>query len=217
MVAAITHESRNALQRIYAGVETLRMEFGGLPQANQIVDRIEKASDDIHQLLEEVREFVAPLKLEKEFADLSGAWQRAWTNLGSVWKDREVLFHEETNGVSTTSSFDSFRLEQVFRNLFENSLAACSDPVRIEVHCFDDEVSGSKAVRIAVRDNGTGMTEEQRRKVFDAFYTTKIRGMGLGMSIVKRIVEAHGGTINVGSGSNEGAEFLITLPRKSPP
>jgi signal transduction histidine kinase len=214
MMAAIAHESRNALQRIQAGVEMLRTEFKVMPKTLNVVDRIERASDDIHEHFEEVRGFATPIKLEKEFSDLSAVWQRAWKNLESLWKDREVLLHEETNGIDVVCSMDAFRLEQVFRNLFENSLGACSDPVRIEVHCFETEIGARKALRIAVRDNGAGLTEEQRQKVFDAFYTTKTRGMGLGMSIVKRIVEAHGAKIEIGSDSDQGAEFLITLPQK---
>ncbi|MCH8225748.1 MAG: response regulator [Chloroflexi bacterium] len=215
MMAAIAHESRNALQRIQAAVEMLRMDFKDMPKAINVVDRIERASDDIHEHFEEVRGFAAPIKLEKELSNVSAVWQRAWTNLGSLWANREVLLHEETNGIDVVCSLDAFRLEQVFRNLFENSLAACSDPVRIEVHCSETEIGGGKALRIAVRDNGAGLTEEQRQKVFDAFYTTKTRGMGLGMSIVMRIVEAHGGKIEIGSNSNPGAEVLITLPKKT--
>ena len=110
-------------------------------------------------------------------------------------------------------SIDAARLEQVFRNLFENALAACADPVRIEIRCADITLGRRFALQIAVRDNGPGLTEEQQRKVFEAFYTTKSQGMGLGMAIVKRIVEAHRGTIEVASGQKAGAEFLITLPR----
>jgi signal transduction histidine kinase len=66
-----------------------------------------------------------------------------------------------------------------------------------------------------VRDNGPGLNPEQRRRIFDPFFTTKTKGTGLGMAIAKRIVEAHGGQITVGSGSGNGAEILIILPRES--
>jgi signal transduction histidine kinase len=63
-----------------------------------------------------------------------------------------------------------------------------------------------------VRDNGPGLDAEQRDKIFESFYTTKTRGTGLGMAIVKRIVEAHSGEITVGDRA-QGAEFIVTLPR----
>ena len=213
MVAAITHENRNALQRIQAGLEVLRLSLDKTPEMLNILERIQAASHEIQGHFEEVRGFSAPIKLEQEPADLSAVWQQAWSNLTTSWQRREVVFQEFPNGWDGNCSIDAARLEQVFRNLFENALGACTDPVRIEIHCSETKIGDSPAVRIAVRDNGPGLSEEQKRKVFEAFYTTKSHGMGLGMAIVKRIVEAHRGTIEVGSAGNRGAEFLITLPR----
>ena len=68
-------------------------------------------------------------------------------------------------------------------------------------------------LRVTVRDNGPGLNEEQRQKIFEPFYTTKSKGTGLGMAIAKRIMEAHGGDICVGSGDHAGAEFVLALPR----
>ena len=64
-----------------------------------------------------------------------------------------------------------------------------------------------------VRDNGPGLSPEQRDKIFESFYTTKTRGTGLGMAIVKRIVEAHGGQVGLGDAEGRGAEIVLTLPR----
>ena len=132
----------------------------------------------------------------------------------SVRRGRDAALHEETKEANLNHSIDAFRIEQVFRNLFENSLAAASDPVRVVVHCaettIDDDVP---ALQIAVRDNGPGLSQEQKQKIFDAFYTTKPKGTGLGMAITKRIVEAHGGQIAVGEEYRGGTEFRITLPR----
>ena len=119
----------------------------------------------------------------------------------------------QVDGVDTVCVVDEFRCEQVFRNLFENSLSACQDPVQIEVVCRDTQITGRPALQVSVRDNGPGLSAEQQSRVFEAFYTTNTKGTGLGMSIVQRIVEAHGGQIAVENGSRVGAEFLITLPR----
>ncbi len=204
MVAAITHENRNALQRIQAGLEVLRLSLGQTPDLVNILERIHAASHEIQSHFEEVRGFSAPVKLEPKLADVSAVWREAWQNLNATWKTRMVEFQEFPNGVDLNRAIDAARLEQVFRNLFENALAACTDPVRIEIHCAETTLAGSSALRIAVRDNGPGLTQEQKRKVFEAFYTTKSQGMGLGMAIVKRIAEAHRGTIEVGNGGNEG-------------
>ena len=75
---------------------------------------------------------------------------------------------------------------------------------------------GQPALRIAVRDQGPGLSPEQRQRIFEPFFTTKTKGTGLGMAITRRIVEAHRGRIAVGEGGGPGAEILITLPRGLP-
>ena len=113
--------------------------------------------------------------------------------------------------MNLTLPVDEFRLEQVFRNLFENSLAACPDPVEISVICAQPP-GCSEEILLTIRDNGPGLTPEQQQKVFDPFYTTRANGTGLGMTITKRIVEAHDGTISAVATSGRGAEFRISLP-----
>jgi two-component system, LuxR family, sensor kinase FixL len=68
---------------------------------------------------------------------------------------------------------------------------------------------------VSVHDNGPGLSPEQRQKIFEPFFTTKTKGTGLGMAIVKRIMEAHGGKIAVGTGDGPGAEIVLTLPRET--
>jgi len=68
-------------------------------------------------------------------------------------------------------------------------------------------------VRVAVEDNGPGLTDEQRARLFEPFYTTKATGMGLGLAIVRRIVQAHGGAATAADGDAGATAVLITLPR----
>jgi signal transduction histidine kinase len=111
---------------------------------------------------------------------------------------------------------DLYRLTQVLRNLFDNSLAAGATQVKVTIRCSNDSLDNRPAVRIVVSDNGPGLDSEQRRHVFEPFYTTKTKGTGLGMAIARRIVEAHGGQISLGYESASGAEFLILLPSDGP-
>jgi hypothetical protein len=214
MVTGLAHESGNALARSQACLEMLALEVEDRPEAADLIARIQKAQDHLRHLYEEVRSYAAPLKLERETWDLAGIWWQAWSNLAMLRQGRDATLTEQTDGVDLECSVDQFRLEQVFRNVLENSLAACHDPTRIEVQARAATLDGRPAVRLAIRDNGPGLSAEQKQRIFEPFYTTKTKGTGLGMAIAKRIVEAHGGQMAIGNSTAPGAEIVITLPRE---
>jgi signal transduction histidine kinase len=110
---------------------------------------------------------------------------------------------------------DPLALGQVFRNILENSLYACRDPVKICASWSEVQRNGSGEIKVSLRDNGPGMSVETRERVFEPFFTTRTQGTGLGMAIARRIVEAHDGQIAVAGELGTGTEILITLPRKN--
>jgi PAS domain S-box-containing protein len=213
MVAGLAHESRNALQLIQASLEMLALEVEDRPEALELVTSIQAAEDRLHRLFEDVRGYAAPIQLERDQYNVAKVWRAAWEQAAPRRNGRQVQFREDTRGVNLVCALDLFSLERVFRNIFENSLAACRDPVEIDIRCAEVDLQGQPAVQISARDNGPGLTAEQKQRIFDPFYTTKSQGTGLGMAIAKRIVEAHGGRIAVGNGTEPGAEIVITLPR----
>lgn len=215
MISAIAHESRNALQRIQVGTDMLGLEIGDDSDVHDDLQRINRAKDDLLHLFEDLRTYAAPIQLDTGPRNIAEVWQQAWTNLEVSRAGRDAELVEETCDTDLICCFDAFRFQQVFRNLFENALAASSDPVRISVSCEDSEIDGAPAVRIKVRDNGPGLTDEQKERIFEAFFTTKSKGTGLGMAIAQRIVQAHRGSILVGDAKDGGAEFLVSLPRTS--
>ncbi len=213
-MTALAHESRNALQRIRAGVEVLALDLEQNPTAQRDLKSIQRATSDLHQLLEEVRSFAAPIVLHCENTRLPDIWRRVWRQIIQARNDRDVELIESISMNVPSANVDVLRLEQVFRNLFDNSLEACTDPVKISVRCWSPS---PESIEIVVNDNGPGMNCEQQSKVFDPFFTTKSQGTGLGMSIVQRIVEAHQGTIQIGPSDlidgASGAVFVIQIPR----
>ena len=204
MVAGLAHESRNALYRGQVCLEMLALEVEDRPEALRLIARLQQAQDDLLTLYEDVQGYAAPLQLERRVCDLAEIWRTAWMHLAPLREGREAVLREEIEGLDLHCAVDPLRLEQVFRNLLENSLAACRDPVEIAIHCTAAEVDGHPGLRVAVRDHGPGLGPEQRQRLFEPFYTTKTKGTGLGMAITKRIVEAHGGRIAVGEGAARG-------------
>jgi signal transduction histidine kinase len=217
MMAGFAHESRNAIQRIQTGVDMLRLDVSDPDLIGQI-EAIERAGHDLKTMLEEIRDFSAPLKLELHEVNLSSVWRRAWSNVVSVGNHSDAKFVDNTDGCDLNCSVDDFRLEQVFRNIFENSLAACQTTPSIQIDCL--ELNGTSSgtcepeIKIAIRDNGPGIEKEQAQRIFEPFFTTKQTGTGLGMAIVKRSVEAHGGSVAIGTGDASGAEVIIAMPRR---
>ena len=216
MVTGLAHESRNALQRSQACLEMLALTVHDRPESLDLISRLQKAQDHLHHLYEDVRSYAAPIKLEKISCDLSTVWRESWAHLEQARTDKHARLKEKLDGVDLACTIDPFRLDQVFRNILENALAASSPPVAIEVRACTAEIDGQPAVRIAICDHGPGIPLDQRLKVFDPFYTTKSKGTGLGLAIAKRIIEAHGGQIAINESDKSGAIFLITLPRGTP-
>jgi PAS domain S-box-containing protein len=211
VAAGLAHEARNALQRIQASAEMLELEIAGQDGALDYVRRIEQAQAHLHQLFDEVRGYAATIQLDRSRCRLAAIWREAWELLATARRGRTAILCDAESVDSWEVEVDRFRLVQVFRNVFENSLAACADPVQIEVRCSPAIVGGRRAVRVSLLDNGPGLSGDQRRRIFEPFYTTKPKGTGLGMAIAQRLIEAHGGTIEVGNPTC-GAEIIITLP-----
>ncbi|WP_182870066.1 ATP-binding protein [Rhodopirellula sp. JC639] len=210
-MTALAHESRNALQRIQAAGEMLGLELAGNQHALHDLNAIQRATEDLKCLLEEVRSFAAPIQMRPTRIRLCEIWRRAWDNLAASHTSRDVQLVEEIEACDVEVEVDTLRMEQVFRNLFENALAACHDPVRIELEC----VCQDGHISLTVQDNGPGMSAEQLEKLFEPFFTTKQSGTGLGLSICQRIIEAHRGAISART-SSTGAVFEIQLPREKP-
>jgi signal transduction histidine kinase len=214
-VAGLTHESRNALQRIQAGLGRLGFRLQDQPEALSLVGNIQKAQDDLRCLFEEVREYAAPIRLGPRPCNPAEVWREAWADLEPDRDGREAELLEEAADTALPCVASPFHLKQVFRNLLHNSLTAARDPVRIVIRCAAAEIEGQEGVRFSVRDNGPGFAGHEPEKVFEPFFTTKAKGTGLGLAICKRIVEAHGGRIEVGPGGGPGAEVVVTLPRRT--
>ncbi|HTN04261.1 MAG TPA: ATP-binding protein, partial [Planctomycetaceae bacterium] len=212
MITGLAHEARNALQRMRASTETLELDLEDRPDVLPVLERLGAAQDDLKTLFDEVRNYAAPIVLAREAVDLRRLVEAAWDSLFEIHRRRRAHLQVDISDELAIGDLDPFRIEQVLRNLFENSLAACPDPVEVGVAATTATVDGEPAVELIVADNGPGMADEIRRRVFEPFFTTKAKGTGLGMAIAERILVAHGGRIEIGAPAH-GAEFRILLPR----
>ena len=216
MVTGLAHESRNALQRAQACLDMLSLDLQGNADQLDLARRATTAIQDLYRLYEEVRSYAAPIHLEFRDCDIATIWRKEWDNLTSVRKDKEIQLLEAAENQTTACEVDVHRLEQVFRNVLENAIHACREKGTITIRCTNTEWRGEPAVRVAVQDDGAGMTDDIATQIFEPFFTTRQKGTGLGMAIVHRIIAAHAGCISAGSLKPRGSEILLIIPCHTP-
>ena len=213
-MTGLAHESRNALQRSQASLDMLASELADNDFAMKLIQRIQTAQDDLHRLYEDVREYARPIQVDPKPANLDELLQLAWDELVVKREGRKSSLLIKVDTDSTECSVETFLIRQVFRNILDNSLAACDEPVEIDAHLTDAILEGQPALAIRIRDNGPGLPAESRDQVFDEFFTTKTHGTGLGLAIVHRLITVHDGTIELDPEAKSGFALKIVVPRQ---
>ena len=217
MVTGLAHESRNALQRSRACLDMLSLDLESAPVQQDLVHRSRSALVELQTLYEEVRNYAAPIQLERSRQSIYRLCNEVWGNLADQWRLLRVqlVIHSDP---CPEIYCDKHRIGQVLRNIFENSLSVAPPGSKIFVDCR--KIAGTNAgeprVEICIADQGPGLDPSQRARIFEPFYTTKTKGTGLGMAICQRIIEAHGGQIGVaeschGSEGVEASGAIITF------
>ncbi len=216
MMTGLAHESRNALQRARAAIDMLELDLDQQPNLRMLSQRAISAIDELQRLYEEVRNYAAPIQLEKREVDLEEAWIEVWGQVSQVHREKKITLRSHCESDARMALIDRHRLNQVFRNIMENSVAVLPEHGGIiEVTSQKIHEEGVSWIEVSITDNGPGMSEEQKARIYEPFYTTKTRGTGLGMAIVRRIMEAHGGSTSVGS-PERGSQIVLRFPLPVP-
>ncbi len=211
MVTGLAHESRNALQRSRACLDMLSLDLESAPEQQDLVRRSRSALVELQTLYEEVRNYAAPIQLDRSPQSIQNLCDEAWGNLADQWRSLRIRLVFRCQPYPDVQC-DRHRMVQVIRNIFENSLSVAPNDSKIFVDCSPIQRDDGPRVQVRITDQGPGLNEEQQSRVFEPFFTTKSKGTGLGMAISQRIVEAHGGRIFVADTTSSGAAFVLELP-----
>lgn len=212
--AGLAHELRNPLHTIKASSEMLA---GTLTAENEVAREvagfISTEVDRTNSLVTRFLEFARPLKLRLEPTDLSAVLDRAVTLVERDVARSGVTFYKNYAPEAALFPFDGELMERVFYNLLLN--AAQASPPGGAVTVKTRTVDGT--AEVAVIDRGPGIEPRDLEQIYNPFFTTKPDGVGLGLAIVSKIVDEHGGKMAVESEPGKGSIFRVYLPLQPTP
>jgi PAS domain S-box-containing protein len=217
MVASIAHEMNQPLAAIVTNAEAaLRWLGRGEPdraEANAALERIAHEAERAVQVLQQIRSFLGHTPSRLAPFDLKAAVEEAAMLLRREFQREDVgLIVQVGTGLPLVLG-DRIQVEQVLTNLLINAIQALSEvtarPRTVIVRALE-QPSGDVAME--VQDNGPGIPAEQADQIFRPFFTTKVRGIGLGLPISRSIIESHGGRISISGAVDDGTIVRFTLP-----
>ncbi len=218
--AQVAHEIRNPLGSIRLGVSMLRDSVTDAEGLNTI-ELVERGIKHLNKLVVDVAQFSRRKALEQSNVDLHELIKRSLELVSDKIKEKETPIEKTLVDQKLVGHWDGDQLRQVFVNVIANAIDASPKhaPVVIatEVVKLAASEDGKAEVvrtyaRVTIADQGNGMDQSTRERIFEPFFSTKKRGTGLGLAIVKQIVEQHAGTIGVDSEPGKGTTFRIDLP-----
>lgn len=209
MAAGIAHEIRNPLGIIKNTAQLLREELRDEGHSSDLVEFIPTEVDRLNETLTGYLEFAQDKPMRFESTQLGKLLRRTVSMMQPDFQHADVELHVELEAIDSTSlEVDPRRIQQVFLNLVLNALQAMPDGGSFTVR--GRETPGEVVVELI--DTGVGMSSEQIEHAFEAFFTSKEKGSGLGLSVAHKIVEEHGGRIEISSTPGEGTAMLVRLP-----
>lgn len=205
LAGMVGHDLRNPLTGIKNSAYLLRKKGAEINpvQAKEMVEVIEKCVDYSNKIVNDLLDYSRDIRLELE--EVSPR-QLMLESLAMVQVPENVQVINNLSEKQVLKA-DPDKIKRVFVNLTKNAIDAMPKGGKLTI---DGKIKGN--FKISFRDTGTGISEEVLPKLFSPLFTTKAKGMGFGLAICKRIVEAHGGTIVVKTVKDQGTTFTVTLP-----
>jgi signal transduction histidine kinase len=218
LAASISHEVRQPLTGIVAGGSALLRFLGGTPPK---LDKVRSAAEGMmaaghraSQMLDDIRNLFGSAKHPQSPIDMNDLTVKSLHAL-----DSELKSHNVTTRIQLASQLPpvighSGQLQEVIVNLIQNAVDAM-DSVDDDRRILQvrTKYNGGDAIGVEIEDTGPGIDPKKADNIFDAFFTTKPHGMGLGLAICRMIVERHEGRLDVSSANPQGAIFRIMLPQ----
>ncbi|HUJ94800.1 MAG TPA: ATP-binding protein [Terriglobales bacterium] len=214
MSAGLAHEIRNPLGVIKGSAEMLTQKLGVAdPLAAELAGYISSEVNRLSALVSRFLDFARPLHAERHAQGITAILERALKSAAEQWKGAPIKLSRNYSDDLPLALLDENLCEQVFRNLVQNAFEAMAEKggeLRVEVLPTQDEAQ--RVIEVRLRDTGPGIPAELREQIFNPFFTTKKTGVGLGLSIVSKIMDEHAGSIRVETVPDGGTCFVLHFP-----
>jgi two-component system sensor histidine kinase HydH len=219
MSAGLAHEIRNPLGIIKGSAESLSKRLQSSDAiAVELAGYISSEVNRLNSIVTRFLDFARPHEPEKHPEEITPLVERALTAARERWPESKVEVERQYDASLAPVPVDAGLCEQVFLNLVMNAYEAMNaqgGKLRVSVRAAN--YRGRDGVEVEIEDSGPGIPENLREQVFNPFFTTKQSGVGLGLSIVSKIVDDHRGRLGVESPPGKGACFRVFLPASEGP
>ncbi len=217
LAAGVAHEVRNPLVGIRAAAQLLEKEQSFPSGLREFTAMIIRQVDRLNRIVDDLLAFAGARQLRCEPCNVNQILEEALRLEETMLQTGRIAVVRRYDPEVPVVAGDPDRLLQVFLNLVRNGAEAMAETggeltVRTRFERVSPQVGGQAAAVLEVADRGPGIASEAERQIFNPFFTTKASGTGLGLPISVRIVEEHGGTIEVQSRSEGGTMFRVLLP-----
>ncbi len=210
MLSGIAHEVRNPLGGIALFVGLLKEDLADNATAIEHINRINTELDYLARVVNDFLDFARKRPLELQELNPKSESEEIRSLLAVDIEQAQVDFVTEVADDVGQILVDAEKIRRALLNLVRNAIQASGTGgrVKLSIRQTDQEVT------FAVSDSGPGIDDDSRKRIFEPFFTTRQKGTGLGLALVKRIVDAHGGLLSLESDQGEGATFSLRLPLK---
>ncbi|RLJ20496.1 hypothetical protein DJ031_05595 [bacterium endosymbiont of Escarpia laminata] len=208
MASVLTHEMRNPLASIKLALSGLRGSASLEDREHRRVDLVLGEVDRLDGLLSETLDYVRPVRLSAKPVDMNRLLSKVLKQQEPLLGEKGILLKHEGCSECTAMRVDETQIHQVLLNLIKNAIEASPQGGEVGTSLRHE---GNELI-FEITNGGEPLSEEVMGRAFEPFFTTKPKGTGLGLGLVKRVVEEHGGRVTLASNVGIGTRLTLTFP-----
>jgi signal transduction histidine kinase len=213
LTAGVGHEVKNPINAIVVHLELMRNKLGDADhKAMRHLEVIESEIQRLDRVVQTLVDFSRPVELQLKEQDLRRVVSAVLMLASAELETRDVHVQSDLPDRPVLAKVDSDLLKQALLNVVLNGAQAMAEGGKLEVRLAED----GRMASLSIHDEGNGIPDDVRDKIFDLYFTTKKDGSGIGLAMTYRIVELHNGSIEVESDATHGTTFILRFPLANP-